>query len=326
MLLEPRLVKLSTRTGVEVRRTLPNAKLRRISAWVFVDHFGPTPQTDGMVVAAHPHTGLQTMTWLFEGRVEHRDSVGSVQVIEPGQLNLMTAGRGISHSELSQQGPLAMHAAQLWVALPEFARNVEPSFQHIASLPALPLAVAEHAGATSNQSSSATGAQSSSATGTLLVGELLGQRSPARVHTPLVAAELNLPSGSALTLPVDANFEHGILVVGGEALVNGERVGSGNLEFVAAGNAELRLESLGAEPLQLLLIGGAPFDEPIVMWWNFIARTHEEIVAVREAWNNFGNADESAGAEGILFNRFEDEIGGWIPAPELPNVILRARL
>jgi redox-sensitive bicupin YhaK (pirin superfamily) len=267
------------------------------------------------------------MTWLFEGRVEHRDSVGSVQVIEPGQLNLMTAGRGISHSELSQQGPLAMHAAQLWIALPEFARNVEPSFQHIASLPALPLAVAEEAG-------------ESSATGTLLVGELLGQRSPARVHTPLVAAELNLLIGSVLTLPVDATFEHGILVVGGEALVNGERVGSGNLEFVAAGNAELRLESLGDEPLQVLLIGGAPFDEPIVMWWNFIARTHEEIVAVREAWNNFGNAydasdaDEAAAAgeaaradaEGILFNRFADEIGGWIPAPELPNVILRARL
>jgi len=305
MLLEPRLVKLSTRTGVEVRRTLPNAKLRRIGAWVFVDHFGPTPQTDGMVVAAHPHTGLQTMTWLFEGLVEHCDSVGSVQSIEPGQLNLMTAGRGISHSELSQRGPQALHAAQLWIALPDSARNIAPSFQHIAWLPAI---------------------SHGSATGRLLVGELLGLRSPAVVHTQLVAAELNLPQGSAVTLPVDAGFEHGVLVVAGEALVEGERVLPSNLEFVAAGSAALRLESVGEQPLKVLLIGGAPFDEPIVMWWNFIARSHEEIVALRDAWNDYENAD----AEGVfgdsLFNTFEDRVGGWIAAPELPNVVLRARI
>ena len=315
MLLEPRLVKLSTRTGVEVRRTLPNAKLRRIGAWVFVDHFGPTEQTDGMVVAAHPHTGLQTMTWLFAGKVEHRDSVGSVQVIEPGQVNLMTAGRGISHSELSQRGPISMHAAQLWIALPESTRNITPSFQHVDVLPQLRFGDARLA------------------TGSLLVGELMGQRSPAVVHTPLVAAELNLPVGSVLTLPVDASFEHGVLVVGGEALVNGERVGVTNLEFVAAGQSELRLESIGAEPLQLLLIGGEPFNEPIVMWWNFIARTHEEIVAMREAWNSYELADAngrfgalSDGSGATLFSTFADEVGGWIPAPELPNVVLRARL
>ena len=311
MLLEPRLVKLSTRTGVEVRRTLPNAKLRRIAAWVFVDHFGPTPHTDGMVVAAHPHTGLQTMTWLFDGLVEHRDSAGSVQAIAPGQLNLMTAGRGISHSELSQIGPSAMHAAQLWIALPAGARNITPSFEHLATLPSLPLG--------------------QGASGSLLVGELLGQRSAARVHTPLVAAELNLPAGSVLSLPVDPGFEHGVLVVAGRVLVNDEVVEVTNLEFVPVGSGQLQLEAVGDEPLQILLIGGAPFDEPIVMWWNFIARSHEEIVEMREAWNSYESAD-AAGHFGAdqsgqkVFNTFEDSVGGWIPAPDLPNVILRARL
>ena len=314
MLLEPRLVKLSTRTGVEVMRTLPNAKLRRIGAWVFVDHMGPTPQTDGMVVAAHPHTGLQTMTWLFEGKVEHRDSVGSVQMVEPGQVNIMTAGRGISHSELSQFGPSALHAAQLWIALPEAARKIEPSFQHLASLPQLQLGLAE------------------GATATLLVGELLGQRSPALVHTPLVAAEFNLPQGAVLHLPVDSGFEHGVLVVAGEARVNAAPVGVTQLEFVSAGAAELKIESIGSEPLKVLMIGGAPFDEPIVMWWNFIARNHEEIVALREAWNSYESPDSSGrfgsidGEVSAIFKTFADEVGGWIPAPELPNVTLRPRL
>ena len=312
MLLEPRLVKLSTRTGVEVRRTLPNAKLRRIGAWVFVDHFGPTPQTDGMVVAAHPHTGLQTMTWLFEGLVEHRDSVGSVQNIAPGQLNLMTAGRGISHSELSQRGPSALHAAQLWIALPEATRKITPSFEHLAELPALNLP--------------------SGATGTLLVGQMLGQQSPAKVHTPLVAAELNLPVGVSLEVPVDANFEHGFLVVAGDALIAGQEVARENLEFVPAGVDTIAIEAVGNEPLKILLIGGAPFDEPIVMWWNFIARTHEEIVELRDAWNNYEKADASGrfGELGVageaIFATFADRVGGWIPAPDLPNVTLRSRL
>ena len=311
MLLEPRLVKLSTRTGVEVRRTLPNARLRRIGAWVFVDHFGPTAQTDGMVVAAHPHTGLQTMTWLFEGLVEHRDSVGSIQKIVPGQLNLMTAGRGISHSELSELGPEAMHAAQLWIALPESTREVAPSFQHLAALPALPLPAG--------------------ASGSLLVGELLGVRSPAQVHSPLVAAELNLVAGSTLTLAVDDTFEHGVLVVAGTAQVNGELTAVTELSFAPAGQAMLRLEAIGPEPLKVLWIGGAPFDEPIVMWWNFIARSHEEIVQMREAWNSFESADVDgrfgdSGKSEPVFNIFEDRVGGWIPAPELPNVILRPRV
>ncbi|MEN9747757.1 MAG: hypothetical protein RLZZ603_449 [Actinomycetota bacterium] len=137
-IISPRAVKLTTRTGVEVQRLFPQAGFRKISAWCFLDHFGPTIAEDAMVVAAHPHTGLQTATWLLEGMVEHRDSIGSVQTLVPGEFNLMTAGRGIAHSELGirpDADPAVMHAVQLWIALPDSQRHIEPSFEHHANLP-----------------------------------------------------------------------------------------------------------------------------------------------------------------------------------------------
>ncbi|MDE2592472.1 MAG: pirin family protein, partial [Actinomycetales bacterium] len=169
VIVEPREVKLSTRTETIVRRLLPHAKLRRIGAWVFLDHFGPTPQVHGMQVQRHPHTALQTVTWLFEGRVTHRDSVGSVQVIEPGQLNLMTAGRGVAHSEQSVPGATSQHAVQLWLALPDAVKDVAPMFEHHARLPQLQL---------------------DALTATVFIGALAGIESPARVFSPLVGAEL----------------------------------------------------------------------------------------------------------------------------------------
>ncbi|MEY4312849.1 MAG: hypothetical protein RLZZ319_358, partial [Actinomycetota bacterium] len=135
MIVEPRSVKLTTRTEIEVRRNLPHAHLRRIGAWVFLDHFGPTPQVEGMTVAAHPHTGLQTVTWLFEGRVDHRDSLGTEQVVTPGSLNLMTAGRAVAHSEKSLAGADSLHAVQLWLALPDSVRHMHPTFEHVDEIP-----------------------------------------------------------------------------------------------------------------------------------------------------------------------------------------------
>ena len=137
--IDPRLVKISTRTEVDIKRSLPHAALKRIGAWVFLDHFGPTVQVDGMVVAAHPHSGLQTVTWPFAGVVDHRDSVGSSQVIRAGQLNLMTAGRGVAHSEKSQPVGDQLHAVQLWIALPDLERNRDASFEHFGDLPVLEL-------------------------------------------------------------------------------------------------------------------------------------------------------------------------------------------
>lgn len=287
LIVSPRVVKLTTRTEVDIKRSFPQPALRRIGAWVFLDHFGPTPQVDGMVVAQHPHTGLQTVTWPFAGHVEHRDSVGSIRVLNPGELNLMTAGKGISHSEISLPTSHSLHAAQLWLALPESARGIDPFFEHHDDLPIL------EAGANS---------------GTVFIGSFAGQNSPAKVFTPLVGAELRVDGD--WDLPLEPDFEHGILAVSGELFVNGEPLAVDDLVYLEPGESA----SISGNGVALLL-GGEPFKEHIVMWWNFIARSHAEIVAMREAWN----------AQGPDWEPFEDRIGGWIPAPELPNVELRPR-
>ena len=287
LIVAPRLVKLTTRTEVDIKRSIPQPALRRIGAWVFIDHFGPTPQVEGMVVAQHPHTGLQTVTWPFAGNVEHRDSVGSVQVLSPGELNLMTAGSGISHSEISLVGASSLHAAQLWLALPEDARNSSPYFEHHADLPVIDI---------------------EGVSAKVFIGELASAKSPATIYSPLVGAELTI-SGSA-TLPINVSFEHGILLVSGTLTVNGQALAVDELFFASVGEG-VQVDGDGVA----LLLGGEPFKEHIVMWWNFIGRSHAEIVAWREAWN----------AQGADWPNFEDKIGGWIPAPELPNVTLQSR-
>ena len=298
MLLEPRYVKLSTRTGIEVRRTLPNARKRMIGAWAFADHFGPTPQTEGMVVAAHPHTGLQTATWMIEGRFEHRDSIGTIQHLEPGQLNLMTAGRGIAHSELSMADAKTLHALQLWIALPDSVRKMVPEFEHQGTLPKVKF---------------------EGAVATVFAGELSGfpgQRAATKLFSPLVGAEFRLAPGAELTLSLDQEFEHGFLNVQGALSVGREDVPLHSIEFLEAGASTTKLRNAGEDEAIVILLGGEPFTEPIVMWWNFIERSHEEIVEVREKWNR---ADASIPA-------FTDHIGARTPAPELPNLILRPRV
>lgn len=293
--IDPRLVKISTRTEVDIKRSLPHAALKRIGAWVFLDHFGPTVQVDGMVVAAHPHSGLQTVTWPFAGVVDHRDSVGSSQVIRAGQLNLMTAGRGVAHSEKSQPVGDQLHAVQLWIALPDLERNRDASFEHFGDLPVLELG---------------------SLTARIFIGELNGARSPARVFSPLLGAELRLSTGAPATVPLRPDWEYGLLVVRGSALVNGTLVSPDQLAYLEPGEArQLELEATGSDDLLAVLLGGEPFAEQIVMWWNFIGRTAEEIVEMRELWN----------ARDPRFGEVIDEVGGWIPAPDLPNATLRAR-
>lgn len=287
-LVTPREVKLTTRTEVSVYRTVPSPHLRRIGAWIFVDHFGPTPQVEGMTVAQHPHTGLQTVTWLFQGAVDHRDSIGSVQQIRPGQLNLMTAGNAVAHSEKSLAGESdQLHAVQLWLALPEGRRHEAADFQHIASTPILASGAAELR---------------------IFIGDYLGTNSPARVYHPTLGAELRLTGEHSLTLRPD--WEYGLLLVSGELEVDGVAVPLRNLAYLPLGTTAPKLNGRGAVAV---LIGGAPFTEPIVMWWNFVGRSHDEIVAMRERWNSRD------------YPAFNDELGGWIPAPELPNVQLRAR-
>ncbi len=305
-LIEPRLVPLGGPRAMTVRRTLPSRARSMIGPFCFADHYGPDDiaATGGMDVAPHPHIGLQTVTWLFEGAVLHRDALGSVQVIEPGQFNLMTAGAGICHSE---EGTLArfpdqgvLRGVQLWTALPESARHGDRFFEHVADVPVVAVGDARVR---------------------VFMGSLAGATSPARAFSPLVAAQVDLPAGARVTLPVDARFEHGILVDDGEVTVGGHAVAPAWLAYLPPGTADLVLEA-GSAPARLVLLGGEPFAEQILMWWNFVGRTHEEVVEARRAWQ-----DAVAGEpDGVArFGRVVGYDGPPLPAPELPGVRLKPR-
>lgn len=283
-----------------VRRTLPGRGRTTIGAWCFVDHFGPdlVERSGGMLVAPHPHTGLQTVSWLFQGEVEHRDSVGSHQLINPGEVNLMTAGRGISHSEVSTPGNDYLHGVQLWTALPNAHRHVAPFFEHH---------VAERV-------------QLGEADALVFVGELAGVSAPTTTFSPLLGAEVTAPAHTSFTIPVRDDFEHGVLVDTGSITLNGEAVAKDSLGFVETGSTELRITS-GDEPVRLVLLGGTPFTEELVMWWNFIGRTHDEIVDFRNQWEH--DVVEQHDPHGIFGT--VDYPGTVIPAPEMPHVRLRAR-
>jgi hypothetical protein len=300
-ILEPRDVPLGGPRAMSVRRTLPQRARSLIGAWCFVDHYGPdiVAVSGGMTVPPHPHTGLQTVSWLFAGEIEHRDSVGSHAIVRPGELNLMTAGRGIQHSEVSLPQKTELHGAQLWIALPDATRNAEPFFENFVPSPF------EFDGATI----------------TVFLGELLGHSSSARTFSRVVGAQLDLPAGTILQLPVDPEFEHGLLVDDGTPSVNGHPVARFELAFVRPGAVTIRIEARD-RPLRALFIGGEPLGEQIVMWWNFIGRSHDEIVEFRRQWQVDVIAD--ANEEG-RFGRVSGYDGRPLPAPQLPNVRLRPR-
>jgi quercetin 2,3-dioxygenase len=282
--------------GTEVRRLLPQRTLRTVGAWCFCDHYGPDDVNTGpgMQVPPHPHIGLQTASWLFSGLVLHRDSLGSRQLIRPGELNLMTAGRGIAHSEESAAGrPAVLHGLQLWIALPESDRFTEPRFGHHADLP-----VVREAGARV----------------TVVVGEYQGARSPAEVFTPLAGLEVAVPGGADFVLPVREDFEYGVVAVDGSALVEGVLIAPGLFAHLPPGQREITLSPAGGPRLaRFFVLGGEPFTERLLMWWNFVARTGEEIAQARDDWA----AGRFAAVHGYP--------GDPLPAPPLPSVPLRPR-
>ncbi|MER7901832.1 pirin family protein [Streptomyces sp. NPDC095614] len=291
-LLTPRHVQLGEST--EVRRLLPNLGRRMVGAWAFVDHYGPDDIADepGMQVPPHPHIGLQTVSWLHEGEVLHRDSLGSLQQIRPRELGLMTSGRAISHSEESPK-PHArfLHGAQLWVALPGSDRHVEPRFEHHTGLPAV---------------------TAPGLTATVILGELDGAASPGTAYTPIVGADLTLTAGVEARLPLDPDFEYAVLSMSGEAEIDGVPVLPGSMLYLGCGRTELPLRA--ASDAGLMLLGGEPFAEEIVMWWNFVGRSHEEIEQARQDW-----------MEGPRFGEVKGYDGGRLPAPELPPAALKPR-
>jgi redox-sensitive bicupin YhaK (pirin superfamily) len=300
-ILEPRDVPLGGPRAMSVRRTLPQRSRSLIGAWCFVDHYGPdlVSTSGGMIVPPHPHTGLQTVSWLFAGEIDHRDSVGSHATVRPGELNLMTAGRGIQHSEVSLPQTTVLAGAQLWIALPDATRNGEPFFESFVPEPFA----------------------AESATVSVFLGELLGHASTARTFSRLIGAQVDLPPNATIEVPMDPTFEHGVLVDAGAATVNGHPVARSELAYLPVGATSVTLTA-GAEPLRLLLIGGEPLGEKIVMWWNFIGRSHEEIVAFRREWQTdvIAEANETG-----PFGRVHGYDGRALPAPELPNVRLRPR-
>lgn len=262
-LIPGRVVQLGEST--RVRRLLPTLGRRMVGAWCFIDHYGPDDiaREDGMQVPPHPHMGLQTVSWLHAGEVLHRDSLGSLQMLRPGQLGIMTAGRAIAHSEESpREHSATLHGAQLWVALPGGHRDTAPAFEHHPELPEV------------------TGG---GLRATVILGEVDGAASPGTTFSPLVGADLTLTAGSDARLPLEPDFEYAVLTMAGEADVDGVRVAPGSLLYLGSNRSDLRLESDGDS--RLLLLGGEPFAEEIVMWWNFVARTGDEVVAARAAWN-----------------------------------------
>ncbi|WP_370248328.1 pirin family protein [Nocardioides sp.] len=305
-LLRPRDVPLGGPRAMTVRRTLPSRERTFIGAWCFVDHYGPddVAETGGMVVAPHPHTGLATVSWLFTGEIEHRDSAGHHAMVRPGEVNLMTAGRGISHSEVSTPGTTVLHGAQLWVALPEAARDTAPRFEHHAPDPV-------------------TGEGYEAR---VFLGSLLGVTSPVTTDSPLLGVELLLEPGAAVEIEVDPAHEHGVLLDAGGLAVDDVVLAPGDLLALPPGAAVRRFVA-GPAPVRALLLGGPPFGEEIVMWWNFVGRTHDDVVAAREQWQaQLG--PEGEGHLGLVDGRFGVPVGADlppVPAPALPGVRLRPR-
>ncbi len=283
--IEVRASRRATVGGMDVRRALPQPGHRTVGAWCFVDHMGPLPT--GVApggIGPHPHTGLHTVTWLLEGELLHRDSLGSEQTIRPGQLNLMTAGHGVSHAEEPTAGHGGgLHGLQLWVAQPEATRHGAPAFEHHPVLPQVEWARAR---------------------ATVLVGELGGTVSPARADTPLVGVDLRLHPGS-VEVPLAVSFEHALVVVEGAVELEGRAIGPGEMAYVAAGRAELGLIAGG--PCRLLLIGGPPVESPVAMWWNFVGRSRDELAEAGRQWNI---GSDRFGETGSAMDR--------IPAPAVP--------
>jgi hypothetical protein len=278
--------------GFKVHRTLPHRERTTIGPFIFFDQMGPAhlPAGGGIDVRPHPHINLATVTYLFAGAIDHRDSLGTFATIEPGAVNLMTAGRGISHSERSpahlRPGGPELSGIQTWLALPQAKEEIDPAFEHVGT-DALP--VVEGGGATAR----------------VVMGSLWGATSPVTCHSETIYADIELGVGGAM--PVDAEAdERAVYVAEGEASLDGLPLDPTTLYVLRPGvRATLRSER-GAH---VMLCGGAPLDGPRHVWWNFVSSSRERIRQAREDWK--------AGR----FALPPDDKDEWIPIPEVPKTV-----
>ncbi|MFD5214677.1 pirin family protein [Microbacterium sp. NPDC058345] len=306
--LAPRAVPLGGVRAMTVYRTLPQKQRSLVGAWCFLDHYGPddVAETGGMEVPRHPHTGLATVSWLFTGRIDHLDSNGVSAAVLPGELNLMIAGSGITHQEISTPETDVLHGVQLWYALPDATRFTEKHFEHYAPAPV----------------------QLPGVTVRVFIGELAGSASPVVTRTPdLLGAELVFQPGAEATFAVRSDFEHAVLAETGDVEVNGTTVEHRSLGYVPTGADTMRVTA-GPEGARAILLGGVPLREQIVMWWNFIGRTHDEIAEYRRRYQaelGFEPADPADAGKPPLFGPFAAGQRDPLPAPPLPTVRLRPR-
>ncbi len=270
-LIEVREGRTADINGMGVVRVLPTKGRRTVGPWCFVDLMSAADvaEPDPMEVGPHPHIGLSTVTWLFEGEALHTDSLGTEQVIRPGELNLMTAGHGIAHAELEVRRGSAPAAAdavkgiQMWLAQTDATRHGPSSFVHHKNLPHLELGGAEVS---------------------LLAGTMAGATSPVATDWPLLGVDATLPLNEA-TLPVEPSFEHAIVPIDRRAKVNDTIVEPGSLAIVSPGVERLNIATAGS-PGRVMLLGGLPFPARIQMWWNFVARNREELTQAWLDWRN----------------------------------------
>jgi redox-sensitive bicupin YhaK (pirin superfamily) len=275
-----------------VHRTLPNRERTMVGPFIFVDEFGPArlPAGQGMDVRPHPHINLATVTYLFEGAIEHRDSIGSHQVIEPGAINLMTAGKGITHSERSPQqaraeGP-SLYGMQTWLALPDGNEEVEPAFDHV---PGAGLPFVEDGGARAR----------------VLMGTLWGATAATPCHSPTIYADVELSPGGSIPIDAEAD-ERAVMLVGGEAELDGQQLDPFALYVLRPGHA-MRLASRSGG--QAMLMGGGAFTTPRHVFWNFVSSSRERINQAKEDWK----------AMRFALPPGDDE--EFIPLPEVPKTV-----
>lgn len=274
--------------GIPVARMLPSRHRRLIGAWCFLDHMGPARFSEGdrlLHVGPHPHTCLQTFTWMIAGEIVHRDSLGYEQVIRPGQVNLMTAGRGISHTEDSVEGARELHGVQLWIALPHEHRDTQPRFDHYPELPRFGLG---------------------GLTATLLNGEYAGHRAPTLSFSPLIGIDLTWSGPSRHTLELRPEFEYGVVPLEGSLSLDGERFEADELAYLGINREHVELETSDAG--RALLVGGTPLNEEIIIWWNFVAHSKEYIEQAQNDWENHTDR----------FGSVANAVGNRLAAPPIP--------
>jgi hypothetical protein len=276
----------------KVNRTLPNKQRTMVGPFIFVDEFGPArlPAGQGMDVRPHPHINLATVTYLFEGAIEHRDSIGSHQVIEPGAINLMTAGSGIVHSERSPEalrpdGP-SLYGMQTWLALPDGREEIAPAFDHVSS-DGLPLI------------------ESGGARARVLMGTLWGASAATPQHSPTIYADIELDSGASIPIDPEAD-ERGIMLVGGEATLDGDPLALYTLYVLRPGHAAHPSSAMGG---RLMLMGGQAFSTRRYVFWNFVSSSRDRINQAKADW------------KAMRFPLVPGDDQEFIPLPEVPLTV-----